>query len=156
MSGIETAVAVVKLFPLLITAANAMYPLLKNMAFWWSYEKTYTAFIESIITEKLFYDQHLQILLQPLDLDLECGTPMHEDPDSELWYDPAVRAKLRRHIGEDNYLWFVRRVEIMSSTLQDLIKLLPTTPQGEVSLSPNTRAPSLPLLLHMRPYQLRR
>lgn len=124
MSGIEILAVVLKTLPVLLTTANAIYPIFNSLKHWWSFEQEYEAFIGDIESIMMFYGQHLLIFLQPLELDLEENTSMHENPDSRLWYDLTIRAKIRRRIPDKDYAYFMKQMRIMHDALEQLVAIV--------------------------------
>lgn len=124
MSGIEILAIVLKTLPVLLQTVNAIYPIFKSLEHWWSFEQEYEAFIGDIESTMMTYGQHLLIFLQPLELDLEENDSMHENPDSRLWHDPAIRAKIRRRIPDKDYKYFMKQMQIMNDALKQLVAIV--------------------------------
>lgn len=131
MSGIEIAAVVLKTFPVLLKVANSYTPITEGAENWWSFKRTYVEFIAAIRTESISYKQNLQLLLSPLELDLEENGCLHKNPESQLWNDPTIRAQLRRQIPVDDFDWFMEQLRGMNTALGELFKLLPIR-DGEV------------------------
>ena len=49
---------------------------------------------------------------------------MHENPDSRLWHDPAIRAKIRRRIPDKDYKYFMKQMQIMNDALKQLVAIV--------------------------------
>jgi hypothetical protein len=129
MSGVEIAAIVLKTFPTLLQGANALFPIFQGTKDWFTFEQTYRNFISDIRAESIFYKQSLRIFLTPLELHLEENGCMHQNASAPLWYDPAIRNKIRLRIQEENFDWFLDQFRTIDCTLHDLYNLLPQ--QGE-------------------------
>ena len=133
MSGIEVAPIILKSFPALFQAANAVLPLVQGGRDWYKFDIAYKRFIGDIRTERITYEQNLKIFLGPLEVDLEGFTALYKDASSPLWYDIAMQDRIERRIGVDQYDWFLDKLRCMDATIKSLHDMLPKQ-NGKVRL----------------------
>ncbi|KAI7779792.1 hypothetical protein LA080_000390 [Diaporthe eres] len=75
---------------------------------------------------------YILMFVSPLELDPEETRNLHENSDSALWYDPTIRARLRRRFGSEDYECFLDQLTTVSDTLKELVAKIEITDVGTV------------------------
>ncbi|RSL58907.1 hypothetical protein CEP53_006007 [Fusarium sp. AF-6] len=138
MSGFEIAGIVLGGFPILIEAAQPLSRYFQGAERWWHFKRDFMTLISTIEDESIAYSQNLELLLTPVDIDLEVKASLQEDSGSRLWYDPEIQAKLRGRIKIQYMSWFLRQLIEMRETLSEILGMLPIKKNGEVDFPRTT------------------
>ncbi|KAM0424424.1 hypothetical protein ACHAPT_010345 [Fusarium lateritium] len=132
MSGFEIAGVVLGGFPILIEAARPLSQYFQGAERWWHFRRDFMTLISTIEDESIAYSQNLELLLTPVDVDPEVKATLQEEPESKLWHDPAIQAKLKNRIKSQYMSWFGRQLLEMRETLRELYGMLPINQDGKV------------------------
>ena len=133
MSGVEAAVIALKLFPVVLKAANALFPIVDGAKYWWSFEHEYKKLISRLRDESMFYQRNLRNLVEPLGIDMDDYGSLNHNPNLQLWYDPRIRAQLVASMERQEYELLVDRLKDMNVALENIRQLL-TNVKDEVRI----------------------
>lgn len=119
VTGVETAGLVLAAFPLIVSAIQQYREGLELLKDWWRYRTKFLEFSGNISTQRLIFEENVEILLSPIvTSDVEMAALL-KDPGGPEWAKPDLTKRLERRLPK-SYDSYMRTIQDLNRILEEL------------------------------------
>lgn len=119
VTGVETAGLVLAAFPLIVSAIQHYREGLEPLKDWWRYRTKFLEFAGNVSTQRLIFEENIEILLSPIVAsDVEMAALL-KDPGGPEWANPDLTKRLNQRLPK-SYDSYVRTVQDLNRILENL------------------------------------